>query len=67
MTTSETSTNDNTADDSNPVNDIVEQATQGLSMIDQLLEDMEDEEFWSLPSGEWEAKNKRDENGFPLT
>ena len=62
MSTSDTSTNS----ESNPVDDVVEQAKQGLSMIEQLLEDMEDDEFWSAPSGEWEAKNNRDENGFPL-
>ena len=62
MSTSETSTND----DSNPVEDLVGQAKQGLSMIEQLLEDMEDDEFWSLPKDEWEAKNKRDSNGFPI-
>jgi hypothetical protein len=58
---SETSANS----DSNPVENIVERAKQGLSMIEQLIEDMEDDEFWSAPSGEWEAKNNRDENGFP--
>jgi hypothetical protein len=47
------------------VKQIVDNAKQGLSMIEQLLEDMEDDEFWTLPSGEWEAKNNRDTNGFP--
>jgi hypothetical protein len=46
--------------------DIVHDVRLGLSMIEQLLEDMEDDEFYTLPKGEWEAKNNRDENGFPL-
>jgi len=62
MNTSDKSTND----DSNPVEDLLGQARQGLSMIEQLLEDMEDDDFWSLPKGEWEAKNNRDSNGFPI-
>jgi len=66
MTTSETSTNNSNEDNSNPVEEIVEQAKQGLTMIEQLLEDMEDDEFWSAPRGEWEAKNSRDSNGFPI-
>lgn len=66
MNTSETSTSNNNEDSPNPVEEIVEQAKQGLSMIEQLLEDMEDDEFWSAPRGEWEAKNNRDSNGFPI-
>ena len=50
----------------NAVTEIVGKAKQGLSMIEQLLDDMEDDEFWSLPAGEWEKKNNRDENGLPL-
>ena len=63
MTTSETSTNNSNEDNSNPVEEIVEQAKQGLTMIEQLLEDMEDEEFWTSPEGEWEAKNGRKGDG----
>jgi hypothetical protein len=66
MSTSKPSTNDDNADDLNPVEEIVAQAKQDLSMIEQLLEDMEDEDFWSLPSGEWEAKNGRDKDGLPI-
>jgi hypothetical protein len=50
----------------NTVTGIVGKAKQGLSMLEQLLDDMEDDEFWSLPAGEWEKKNNRDENGLPL-
>jgi hypothetical protein len=66
MNISKTSTGDNTPDDDNPVEDLIGQAKQGLSMIEQLLDDMEDDEFWSLPRGEWEAKNGRDSNGFSI-
>lgn len=66
MNTSKTSASNNNEDSPNPVEEIVEQAKQGLSMIEQLLGDMEDDEFWSAPRGEWEAKNNRDSNGFPI-
>ena len=45
---------------------IVNKDNHGVSIIEQLLDDMEDDEFWSLPAGEWEKKNNRDENGLPL-
>lgn len=47
----------------NPVKDLVDQAKERLLMIEQLLEDMEDEEFWTSPEGEWEAKNGRKGDG----
>lgn len=49
----------------NPVKDFIDQTKQGLSMIEQLLDDMEDEEFWTSPEGEWEAKNGRKGDGTP--
>ena len=60
------SPNDNPKDGTNPVTDLIDQAKQGLSILEQLIEDMEDEEFHTLPPGEWEAKNGRDKDGFPL-
>jgi hypothetical protein len=50
----------------NSVAEIIDKAKRGVSMLEQLLDDMEDEEFWTLPAGEWEKKNNRDENGLPL-
>ena len=51
--------------DANPVKDLIDQAKQVVSMIDQLQDDMGDDEFWNLPAGEWEAKNKRNTDGTP--
>jgi|GEM_PF-4727675 len=41
-----------------------EKLATGLGMLGQLLSDIEDDGFWTDP--DWEEKNKRDENGFPI-
>lgn len=55
MSTSETST-------SNPG----EENAKGFIELARLLNDLDDPEFYTLPEGEWEAKNNRDSDGFPL-
>lgn len=42
----------------------VQRLAQGYSMLDQLLEDIEDDGFWTDP--DWDEKNPRDENGMPI-
>ena len=54
MNTSETSTN---SPDEN---------AKGFVELARLLNDLDDPEFHTLPEGEWEAKNNRDSNGFPI-
>jgi len=54
--TSETSTPDSPKDETE----------NGFIELARLLSDLDDPEFHTLPEGEWEAKNNRDENGFPL-
>jgi len=54
----------NTSDKS--TNDKADSVAEGFVELARLLNDLEDSEFYTLPEGEWEAKNNRDENGFPL-
>ena len=56
MNTSKTSTTDGNEDEK----------ANGFIELARLLSDLDDPEFHTLPEGEWEAKNNRDENGFPL-
>lgn len=43
---------------------LAENVLNASSAINQLLEDMEDEEFWTDEN--WESKNNRDEKGLPV-
>lgn len=53
-------------DNQSPSDKTQENAAQGLIELARLFNDLEDPEFHELPEGEWEAKNNRDKNGFPL-
>jgi hypothetical protein len=43
---------------------IVENVLNANNAINQLLEDMEDEAFWTDEN--WESNNKRDDKGLPV-
>lgn len=55
MSTSDKSQNDKSE---------AETIAEGLGMLSQLLDDIEDEGFWTDP--DWEEKNNRDSNGMPV-
>jgi hypothetical protein len=42
----------------------IERLKEGRAMLGSLLEDMEDESFWTDPPGVWEAKQAQKASGY---
>ena len=53
-------------DDKSTNHEPEDQTAEGYAALAQLFADLDDPEFYTLPPGEWEAKNGRDKDGFPL-